>query len=96
MFTFADAETSQVTAVAFKDGNVYLTMANGVTVGNPLHWFKWLESATPEQRDNLEMAFATVYFPDLDEGLDADEMLKGKSTSARTVPLLASTEHAGD
>jgi len=78
---FPDDERSQVTAVDFKDGNVYVTLASGVMVGNPLHWFKWLEDATPDQRANTEFYFASVYFPDLDDGLDVESMLKGEAVT---------------
>jgi hypothetical protein len=74
-----DNESYLVTAVDFKDGNVYVTLANGVVIGNPLKWFTWLEAATPEQRANVEFAVLDVYFPDLDDGLDVDSMLKGES-----------------
>jgi hypothetical protein len=92
---FPDDDSSNVIAVDFKDGNVYLTLANGVIVGNPLHWFEWLKNATPEQRANIEMASCAVYFPDLDEGLDAEEMLKGKSITWAKIRK-AEAEAAGD
>jgi hypothetical protein len=37
----------------------------------------WLEAAAPEQRANVEMYELSVYFPDLDDGLDVEEMMKG-------------------
>ena len=93
---FADDETSRVSAVEFKDGNVYLTLANGVIVGNPLSWRPWLDTATDEQRAHVELYILSVYFPDLDDGIDVEGMLKGKSTSARTTVQTANAEHAGD
>ncbi len=67
----------QVIAVEFQDNTVYLRLADGRVIGNPLEWHTWLESATPEQRANVEMFELSVYFPDLDDGLDVEEMMKG-------------------
>lgn len=67
----------QVVAVDFQDDTVYLRLADGRVIGNPLDWHTWLAQATPEQRTNVEMHELSVYFPDLDDGLDVDEMMKG-------------------
>ncbi len=68
---------NQVIAVDFQDGVVYLRLADGRVIGNPLDWHSWLAAATPEQRANVEMYKLSVYFPDLDDGLDIEEMRKG-------------------
>jgi hypothetical protein len=67
----------QVVAVEFRDNMVYLRLADGRVIGNPLKWHPWLDTATPEQRSNVEMYELSVYFPDLDDGLDVEEMMKG-------------------
>jgi hypothetical protein len=70
-------QTDRVVAVEFQDDRVYLRLADGRVIGNPLEWHPWLASATAQQRANVEMYELSVYFPDLDEGLDVEEMLKG-------------------
>jgi hypothetical protein len=67
----------QVTALEFREDSVYLHLADGRVIGNPLAWHPWLLDATPEQRANVEMYELSVYWPDLDEGLDVEEMMKG-------------------
>lgn len=67
----------QVTAVEFQDEMVYLRLKDGRVIGNPLTWHPWLAAATPEQRANVELYELSVYFPDLDDGLDVEEMMKG-------------------
>lgn len=67
----------QVAAVEFQDETVYLRLADGRVIGNPLAWHPWLAAATAEQRANFELYELSVYFPDLDEGLDVEEMMKG-------------------
>lgn len=66
-----------VVAVEFKDKMVYLRLADGRMIGNPLEWHRWLAAATAEQRAHVEFYELSVYFPDLDDGLDAEEMMKG-------------------
>ncbi len=68
---------NQVMAVEFKEDKVYLWLEDGRVIGNPLDWHPWLAQATPEQRANVEMYELSVYFPDLDDGLDVEEMVKG-------------------
>lgn len=68
---------NQVVAVEFRDDKVYLRLADGRVVGNPLNWHSWLANATPEQCANVELYELSAYWPDLDDGLDAEEMMKG-------------------
>jgi hypothetical protein len=80
-------QNDQVASVTFEDAMVYLRLADGRVVGNPLAWHPWLAAATPAQRANVELYELSVYFPDLDEGLDVEEMIKGMP------PRLARTQH---
>lgn len=91
-----DNDNYLVTAIDFKDGNIYITLANGVIIGNPLHWFEWLEKAAPEQRANAEFAVLDVYFPDLDDGLDVESMLKGESITWAKIRKAEAEKQAGD
>ena len=81
MGLLSDNASYLVTAIDFENSNIYVTLANGVMIGNPLKWFTWLEAATPEQRTHVEFAILDVYFPDLDDGLDVESMLKGESVT---------------
>jgi hypothetical protein len=67
-----------VTSVEIADGMVYLCLADGRKVGNPLEWHPWLAAATPIQIKTAELYELSVYFPDLDDGLDVTEMMKGQ------------------
>ncbi len=67
----------QVVSVEVDDLFVYLRLADGRVIGNPLIWHPWLQAATPEQRANVEMYELSAYWPDLDDGLDVEEMMKG-------------------
>jgi hypothetical protein len=72
-----DYDTDRPVAVSIHDGKVWVTLADGRDISNPLEWFPWLADATPQQSANVELDAFSVYWPDLDEGLDVEGMLRG-------------------
>lgn len=73
----AQYERSRPIAVAFRDDAVWVTLADGRVISNPLEWHPWLKAAPAEKLVNIEMDVFSVYWPDLDEGLDIEGMLRG-------------------
>lgn len=65
------------TAVKIENGMVSVTLADGRIISNPLEWHWWLANATLEQQANFQLRTFSVYWPDLDEGLDVQGMLQG-------------------
>mgnify|MGYP003552992945 FL=1 len=61
----------------FEDGNVIVKLDNGEAISNPLNWHPWLKNAKPEQLENVEFMPFSIWWPDLDEGLDIDGMRMG-------------------
>ena len=80
----------QVVAIEYQEDAVTLRLADGRIIGNPLVWHAWLAEATDSQRAHVEMYESSVYFPDLDEGLDIEEMLKGEPPHAKKRPAAVS------
>lgn len=72
-----------VVAVEYREDMVYLRLADGRVIGNPLAWHPWLANATSAQRAHVEMYELSVYWPELDDGLDVEEMVKGLPPHAR-------------
>ena len=70
-------------AVAFDihDGMVWVTLKDGRVIGMPLDFFPWLEKATPEQRANYRIYSFTIYWPDLEDGIDIEAMITGNWTT---------------
>lgn len=64
-------------SVAFTDEDVIVTLSDGTKVSNPLSWHWWLEHATPDLRANFILGRYSILWPDLDEGLDIEGMLRG-------------------
>ncbi|MBC7810183.1 MAG: DUF2442 domain-containing protein [Burkholderiales bacterium] len=72
-----DNETDRPIAVAIHDDMVWVTLADGRKIGNPLESHTWLAEATAEQQANIDLRAFSVDWPDLDEGLDIEGMLRG-------------------
>lgn len=64
-------------SVSIENGEVRVKLADGRLIGNPLEWHVWLANATPKQQANYELYPMSVFWPDLDEGLDIQGMLMG-------------------
>lgn len=73
----SDYVNSPPIAVRFDDKKVVVILQDGREIANPLDWHPWLRDASPEQRANHELWPFSVDFPDLDEGLDIEGMLRG-------------------
>jgi hypothetical protein len=70
-------DTDRPVAVAVHSHKVWVTLADGRDISNPLEWHPWLANATPDQQAHVEFDAFSVYWPDLDEGLDIEGMLRG-------------------
>ena len=70
-------EKGKPVAVRFDVENVYVTLADGRVIGNPLAWHPWLANATDKDRANVKLYHLSVWWPDLDNGLDIKGMMEG-------------------
>jgi hypothetical protein len=73
----SDYANSDPAGVKIENGKVTVTLKDGREISNPLEWFPWLANATPEQQANYELWPFSIDWPDLDEGLDIEGMLRG-------------------
>jgi len=58
-------------------GKLWVTLDDGRVISTPLYWYPWLVEATTEQQNNVEFLPDAVYWPELDEGLEIEGMLRG-------------------
>lgn len=72
-------DTDRPVAVHYENDIIIVTLADGRMIGNPLAWHPWLQAATLEQRQNIELNAFDVWWPDLDEGLDIEGMLRDQT-----------------
>lgn len=56
---------------------IVVTLSDGRHISAPLNWYARLREATPEQLANIEVLGDAIWWPDLDESLDVEGMLRG-------------------
>ena len=61
-------------------------LVDGRSLSVPLIWYPRLQSATPQQRDNWQPSGAGygIHWPDIDEDLSVDGLLRGAPASRRS------------
>lgn len=53
-------------------GRVWVTFDDQRVIGLPLTAFPWLAQATPEQQQNYRANPISIYWPDLEDGIDME------------------------
>jgi hypothetical protein len=83
-------EEDRPVAVEISDDMLRVTLQDGRMIATPLAWYPRLINATPEQRHNYELGLAGIHWPDIDEDLSVNGMLKGsRPPSPRTQKIQA-------
>lgn len=57
-------------SVSIHSGKVWATLNDRHVIGLPLDMFPRLEKATPEQQQNYQANPISIYWPDLEDGID--------------------------
>ena len=65
------------TGVRFTDEFVYIDLADGRALGMPLYFFPWLRDASDDERNNCQLYPFSIYWRNLDEGIDIIAMVSG-------------------
>ncbi len=74
-------ENSRPVRVSFHDSRIWVTLKDERVVGVPLHWFPWLANAESDKQSHYELHPLSIYWPDLDDGLDIEALLTGNWTT---------------
>lgn len=78
------------TAAWCDDISLHVKLADGREIVTPLWWYPTLHRATHTQRNTLELMHTGIHWPELDEDLSIDGMLKGwKARDARPPAVAA-------
>ena len=70
-------ERCHARAVRFTDKRAMILLADGRLIGVPIGWFPLLQGATVQQRQNYISYGSSVYWEDIDDGIDITAMLTG-------------------
>ncbi|MEM9883520.1 MAG: DUF2442 domain-containing protein [Planctomycetota bacterium] len=84
--TFSATQTDErVADVSFDDDRMSVDLKDGRTITVPLAWYPRLLSGTPAQRENWSVAGGGfgLYWPDLDEDLSTEGLLRGAAAPRR-------------
>ena len=80
----------QAPAEAICDASgLHVKLVDGREISTPLWWYPSLLNASSKQRNNMELMFTGIHWPDLDEDLSIDGMLKGHKALDATPPAEA-------
>ncbi len=77
MMPFVHEKRSEAQGVTFTDEHVMVALADGRVIGIPLSHSPWLKTASDAQRQNYELLGLSIYWEELDEGIDLTAMLTG-------------------
>ncbi len=87
MTSLAQAETADIRVrdVSITEDELSVALMDGRTITAPLAWYPRLANATPEQRAHWEVAGAGygIYWPDVDEDLGTEGLLRGAPAPRR-------------
>jgi len=78
----------RVKNVRFTKTTLVVDLADGRSIAVPLTWYPRLLNATPTQRANWQIAGAGygIHWPDLDEDLSTEGLLRGAPAPAANQP----------
>ncbi len=92
--TISDIKPGErVKDVRFTEDTLSVDLIDGRTITVPLVWYPRLLHATPEQRANWQLCGAGygIHWPDIDEDLSTEGLLRGAPAPRQSVPVRAST-----
>jgi len=73
----APREADRPVSAHFGDDMLYVTLQDGRIIATPLMWYPTLTGASESQRANVEFSASGLHWPDLDEDLSVQGMLRG-------------------
>lgn len=71
------------------DSSLRVKLADERQIATPLWWYPSLARATHTQRNTMELMISGIHWPDLDEDLSIEGMLKGWKASDARPPAVA-------
>lgn len=71
------------------DHSLHVRLTDGREISAPLWWYPPLLRASHVQRNNLELMYTGIHWPELDEDLSVEGMLRGWKASDARPPAVA-------
>ena len=70
-------ERNEARGLRFTDTHVMVDLADGRIIGVPLSFFPLLEAATDKQKRKFTLYGQSIYWEDIDDGIDLTAMISG-------------------
>ena len=71
------------TSIRFDEYTMWVDLSDGRTLGVPLAWFPRLLSASPAQRERVQMSRTGLHWEELDEDISIAGLLAGRGDMSR-------------
>ena len=72
------------TSVRFDDQQLWVDLADGRTLGNPLAWFPPLRHASPAQRAHVSLSRVGLHWEEIDEDISVAGRIAGRGDTTRS------------
>lgn len=81
--------TTSPKSVRFDDNSLWVDLTDGRVIAVPLAWFPRLLSASPQQREQVELSRYGLHWDALDEDISVAGLLAGQGDMTRPHPTSA-------
>ena len=81
--------TTSPKSVRFDDNSLWVDLTDGRVIAVPLAWFPRLLSASPQQREQVELSRYGLHWEALDEDISVAGLLAGQGDMTRPHPKAA-------
>jgi len=66
------------------ENDLHIKLADGRTISAPLWWHPFLLKASDDEKNNIELQYSGVWWPEVDEGVSVKSIFMGwKSPNAK-------------
>ncbi|MEX0775321.1 MAG: DUF2442 domain-containing protein [Phycisphaeraceae bacterium] len=72
--------TPEPTSVTVTEDTLSVDLADGRTIAVPLGWYPRLANGSPEEWSKYELSPAGIHWPELDEDISVEGLLKGNKS----------------
>lgn len=84
-----DLDLLEPVAAVCDETHLHVTLADGVVLTTPLWWYPRLLAASHVQRNALELSPFGIHWPEIDEDLSVEGMIKGARAPGAVPPAEA-------
>ena len=81
-----EVDDARPVAAECAGAHLHVTLADGRALSAPLWWYPRLLSATPEERNEVELSPLGIHWPRLDEDISVASIFRGERAPGAKAP----------